>query len=63
MKNTLTTDIDINSSAVVMTYDPAAVKPTPRKAPDVIRESTGRTQLVGYLGWKTILERLARRSA
>lgn len=38
-------------------------KPTPHKAPDVVRESDGRHQLVGYLGWKTILERLARRSA
>lgn len=36
-------------------------KPTPHKAQDVVRESDGRHQLVGYLGWKTILERLARR--
>jgi hypothetical protein len=35
-------------------------KPTV-KAPDVVRESDGRHQLVGYLGWKTILERLTRR--
>lgn len=38
-------------------------KPIPKKAPDVVRESDGRHQLVGYLGWKLILERLARRSA
>ena len=36
-------------------------KPTGPKAPDVARESDGRHQLVGYLGWKSILERLARR--
>lgn len=36
-------------------------KPTTAKAPDVVRESDGRHQLVGYLGWKSILERLARR--
>ena len=36
-------------------------KPTGAKAPDVVRESDGRQQLVGYLGWKSILERLARR--
>jgi hypothetical protein len=36
-------------------------KPTTAKAPDVVRESDGRHQLVGYLGWKTILERLTRR--
>ena len=38
-------------------------KPNTHKAPTVVRESDGRHQLVGYLGWKTILERLARRSA
>lgn len=63
MTNTSTPNIDTLSDTVVMTYDPAAFKPPGRKAPDVIRETTGRTQLVGYLGWKTILERLARRSA
>lgn len=62
MTNTSTPDIDITSGAIAMTYDPAAFKP-PHKAPDVARESDGRHQLVGYLGWKTILERLARRSA
>jgi hypothetical protein len=36
-------------------------KPTDPKAPDVVRESDGRQPLVGYLGWKTILERLTRR--
>ena len=35
-------------------------KPAP-KAPDVVRENDGRRQLVGYLGWKTILHRLAAR--
>jgi hypothetical protein len=33
-------------------------KPTAPKAPDVVRENDGRDQLVGYLGWKSILERL-----
>jgi hypothetical protein len=33
-------------------------KPTTAKAPDVVRENDGHDQLVGYLGWKTILERL-----
>ncbi len=37
---------------------PAPPRP---KAPDVLREHDGRRQLVGYLGWKTILERLAAR--
>ena len=59
MSTTSTPDIDLNSDAVVMTYSPAAF--TPHKAQDVVRESDGRHQLVGYLGWKTILERLARR--
>ena len=59
MNTTSTPDIDINSGAVAMTYSPAAF--TPRKEQDVVRESDGRHQLVGYLGWKTILERLARR--
>lgn len=63
MTNTSTPDIDITSGAIAMTYDPAAFKPAPHKAADVVRESHGRHQLVGYLGWKTILERLARRSA
>jgi hypothetical protein len=38
---------------------PADPKPAPHKAPDIARESDGSTQLVGYLGWKTILHRLA----
>ena len=58
MNTTSTPDIDINSGAIAMTYSPAAF--IPHKAPG---ESDGRHQLVGYLGWKTILERLARRSA
>lgn len=42
--------------------DPIAPKPhRALKAPDVLRESDGRRQLVGYLGWKTITERLAAR--
>jgi hypothetical protein len=41
-----------------MTYE--APKPR-RKAPDVLRETDGRRQLVGYLGWRTILTRLAAR--
>jgi hypothetical protein len=49
---------DIGTGADVMTYDP----PKPRrKAPDVLRETDGRRQLVGYLGWRTILTRLAAR--
>lgn len=49
---------DIGTGAVFMTYEP----PKPRrKAPDVLRETDGRRQLVGYLGWKTITERLAAR--
>jgi len=36
-------------------------KPTAPKAPDIVRESDGRHQLVGYLGWKSILERLETR--
>ena len=42
-----------------MAYSAAAF--TPHKAQDVVRENDGRHQLVGYLGWRTILERLARR--
>jgi hypothetical protein len=40
-----------------------AQPPAPKaaKAPDVVRENDGRDQLVGYLGWKTILERLTSR--
>jgi len=37
---------------------PTTPKP---KAPDVIRETDGRHQLVGYLGWKAIFARLATR--
>ena len=47
---------DIGTGAVVMTYEPP--KPRP-KAPAILRESDGRDQLVGYLGWRTILTRLA----
>ncbi len=36
-------------------------KPPSAPAAPVVRESDGRHQLVGYLGWKAILERLARR--
>ena len=50
---------DDGTGAVVMAYSPAAF--TPHKAQDVVRENDGRHQLVGYLGWRTILERLARR--
>jgi len=43
------------------TKQPDAIpKPAP-KTPDVARENDGRRQLVGYLGWKTILQRLAAR--
>jgi len=49
---------DIGTGAVVMTYEPP--KPRP-KVPAILRESDGRRQLVGYLGWKTILHRLAAR--
>ena len=49
---------DIGTGAVVMTYD----TPKPRrKPPAILRETDGRTQLVGYLGWRTILTRLATR--
>jgi len=42
--------------------DPIAPKPNrATRAPDVLREHNGRHQLVGYLGWKTILDRLATR--
>ena len=42
--------------------DPIAPKPNrARKAADVLRETDGRRQLVGYFGWKTILTRLANR--
>ena len=45
------------------TTDPIQPKPNrAHKAPDILRESDGRHQLVGYLGWKTILTRLARRN-
>lgn len=54
-----TTVPDLATGAVVMTYAPP--KPRARKAPDVLRENDGRRQLVGYLGWKTILHRLALR--
>jgi len=42
--------------------DPTAPKPNrAARAADVLRESDGRRQLVGYLGWRTILTRLATR--
>ena len=42
--------------------DPIAPKPNrARKAADVLRETDGRTQLVGYLGWREILTRLTAR--
>lgn len=42
--------------------DPTAPKPNrATRAADVLRETDGRAQLVGYLGWRTILDRLARR--
>ena len=51
---------DIGSGAVVMTYE--APKPhRASRASVIFRESDGRHQLVGYLGWKTILHRLATR--
>ena len=44
------------------TTEPIQPKPNrAHKAPDVLRESDGRHQLVGYWGWKTILTRLALR--
>lgn len=43
------------------TSTPDPKPPAPHKAQDVVRETDGRHQLVGYLGWKLILERLARR--
>jgi hypothetical protein len=55
-----TTASDIGTGAIVMPY--AIPKPAP-KAPDVARENDGRRQLVGYLGWKTILQRLAARQS
>ena len=54
-----------NTNATNMTpKQPNPIAPEPnraRKAPDVLRETDGRRQLVGYLGWKTILSRLAAR--
>jgi hypothetical protein len=46
------------------TKQPDPLQPKPNRAtraPDVLRETDGRTQLVGYLGWRTILTRLATR--
>lgn len=44
------------------TTDPIQPKPNrAHKAPDVLRENDGRHQLVGYLGWKTIFDRLTAR--
>jgi hypothetical protein len=52
------TGIATTATGVFMTYE--VPKPR-RKAPDVLRENDGRHQLVGYLGWKTILTRLTAR--
>jgi len=44
------------------TKQPDPLHPAPHRAakpPVILRESDGRGQLVGYLGWKTILDRLA----
>jgi hypothetical protein len=44
------------------TKQPDPIQPKPNRAAkpaDVLREHDGRGQLVGYLGWKTILDRLA----
>jgi hypothetical protein len=42
--------------------DPTAPKPNrATRAAAILRESDGRHQLVGYLGWRTILTRLATR--
>lgn len=46
------------------TKQPEPLQPKPNraaKAADVLREHDGRHQLVGYLGWKTILHRLSTR--
>lgn len=51
------TNTDTATGAVVMTYTVPPDRPTP--APP--RENDGSRQLVGYLGWKTIIERLATR--
>lgn len=53
------TNTDPGTGAVVMAY---TVPPaTRRKALDIHRENDGTRQLVGYPGWKTIIERLATR--
>ena len=44
------------------TKQPDPLQPKPHRAakpPAILRESDGRGQLVGYLGWRTILTRLA----
>lgn len=51
------TNTDTATGAVVMTYTVPPDRPTP--APH--RENDGSRQLVGYPGWKTIIERLATR--
>jgi hypothetical protein len=46
------------------TKQPDPLEPKPHRASRaavILRESDGRHQLVGYLGWKTILTRLAAR--
>ena len=46
------------------TKQPDPLQPKPNRAtraPAILRETDGRTQLVGYLGWRTILTRLAAR--
>jgi len=44
------------------TKQPDPLQPKPRrKPPAILRETDGRTQLVGYLGWRIILTRLATR--
>ena len=49
---------DIGTGAVVMTYAPPN---RATRAAAILRESDGRRLLVGYLGWRTILTRLATR--
>jgi hypothetical protein len=46
------------------TKQPDPLEPKPHRASGalaILRESDGRHQLVGYLGWKIILHRLATR--
>jgi hypothetical protein len=46
------------------TKQPDPLQPAPHRAAKpavILRETDGRTQLVGYLGWRTILTRLANR--